>query len=349
MRVGLVLGAGGVTGLAYHAAALSTLETTLGWDPHTAEVVTGTSAGSVVGALLRRGVSAADLLAIAEGNETTAGSAAFATALRDRPAFPPLRLLSLIGGPPRLPSRALVGAWVRRPWRVDPVTAIASVIPDGTLDLLEHTSALDELLGAPWPDDDLWICAVRQSDLHRVVLGRDTTGPLSSSVAASCAIPGYFRPVNVGPVAYLDGGVRSPTNADVLRRTALDLAIIISPMSGRDLGRLGASNVVRRHARAKLDGERRRLLAAGMPSVVIEPGPEVVDVIGPDFMSDANAADIAAAAMHDTALQLREPVVRKLLSGLGDRSRGQSQASGARRHRRRTPGTERRSGWRPAS
>ncbi len=349
MRVGLVLGAGGVTGLAYHAAALSTLETTLGWDPHSAEVVTGTSAGSVVGALLRRGVTAADLLAIAQGSETTAGSAAFAIALRDRPAFPPLRLLSLIGGPPRLPSRALVGAWVRRPWRVDPVTAIASVIPDGTLDLLEHTSALDELLGAPWPDDDLWICAVRQSDLHRVVLGRDTIAPLSTAVAASCAIPGYFRPVNIGPVAYLDGGVRSPTNADVLRRTALDLAIIISPMSGRDLGRLGASNVVRRHARAKLDGERRRLLAAGMPSVVIEPGPEVVGVIGPDFMSDANAADIAAAAMHDTAQQLKEPVIRKLLKGLGDGPRGRSQATGARRHRRRAAGTGRRAGWRPAS
>ena len=60
------------------------------------------------------------------------------------------------------------------------------------------------------------------------------------------------------------------------------------------------------------------------------------------------AADIAAAAMHDTALQLKEPVVRKLLSGLGDGPRSRSQASGARRHRR-VPAAGRRSGWRPAS
>jgi hypothetical protein len=39
----------------------------------------------------------------------------------------------------------------------------------------------------------------------------------SEAVAASCAIPGYFAPLDIGGVEYFDGGVRSPTNADVLR------------------------------------------------------------------------------------------------------------------------------------
>ncbi len=334
MQVGLVLGAGGVTGLAYHAGALAALERELGWDPRSADIVTGTSAGSVTGALLRRGVSAADMALIAVGRQPAASPAGVARALHQRPSFPPVTLRSLVGLP-RVPSAALLAAWVRRPWRVDPITALVSVLPDGQLDLVEHASALDELLGSAWPDDTLWICAVRHDDLRRVVLGRDLSCRLAAAVAASCAIPGYFRPVQIGRRTYIDGGVRSPTNADILRRAPLDLAIIVSPMSGRDLGRVGASNVVRRHARAKLAGERRRLDAAGIPSVVIEPGPAVIEALGADFMSHARTTDIVAAAMADTAELARAPVVRTLLAGLVDTTGREATAPGRTRRPRR--------------
>jgi NTE family protein len=346
--VGLVLGAGGVTGLAYHAAALAALDHDLGWDPRTAHIVAGTSAGSVVAALLRRGIPASDLAAVAVGGETLSSPDALTRALRDRPQFPPVSLRSMVGRLPRLPTRALLEAWLRRPWRVDPVTALASVVPDGKLDLVEHTGALDELLGSRWPDDDLWVCTVRQGDLRRVVMGRDVTAPLAPAVAASCAIPGYFRPVRIGAETYIDGGVRSPTNADVLRRAEVDLAIIISPMSGRDLGRLGVGALVRRHARAKLAGERRRLLASGIPSVVIEPGPEVIDALGTDFMSDAHADAIVAAAFVDTGEQLRAPVVRTLIAGLVDNTRRAAQQQPPPGPKRRSRRGDRRTGRRPA-
>lgn len=343
MRVGLVLGAGGVTGLAYHAAALAALDHDLGWDPRSAEIVVGTSAGSIVAAMLRRGVPAGDLSTIAVGGEPRDTPAGITRALRDRPEFPPVRLTSLVGRPPRLPTPALLGAWLRRPWRVDPVTAVASLIPDGTLDLVEHASAIDEILGSRWPDEETWICAVRRHDLRRVVLGRDAAAPLASAVAASCAIPGYFKPVAIGDHSYVDGGVRSPTNADVLRRAVdLDLAIVVSPMSGRDLGHLGTRNLVRRHARAKLEGERKRLEAAGVPTVVIQPGPEVVDALGDDFMSDATATDIVAAAFIDTGEQLRAPVTRTLLAGLVDRTRRDLDPPGRSRRARRPPRRPRR-------
>lgn len=328
MRVGLVLGAGGVTGLAYHAAALAALADELQWDPRRADIVMGTSAGSVVAAMLRRGVSAADLAAIAQGHEPTASPPAVTRALSERPEFPPVELRSLVGWP-RLPSRALVEAWLRRPWRVDPVTAIASLVPDGTLDMVEHAAALDEVLGSRWPDDELWICAVRQRDLRRVVLGRDIAVPLSPAVAASCAVPGYFRPVAIDGETYLDGGVRSPSNADALRRADLDLAVIVSPMSGRELGRLGTANVVRRHARRKLEGERGRLDAVGIRSVVVEPGPAVIDALGSDFMSHARADDIVRAADDDTREHLRDPEVQALVADLADH--GAASADGKRR------------------
>jgi NTE family protein len=344
VRVGLVLGAGGVTGLAYHAAALAAIEHDLGWDPRTADVVVGTSAGSIVASLLRRGITAADLSAIAVGGEPTSSPGAVARAFRDNPDLPPVQLRSLVGRIPRLPPRSLVEAWLRRPWRVDPVAAVASVIPDGTLDLVEHTSALDELLGSRWPDDPLWLCVVRRHDLRRVVLGRDVTAPLAPAVAASCAIPGYFRPVRIDDESYLDGGVHSPTNADVLRRLHLDLAVVVSPMSGRELGRVGAGALVRRHARGKLGGERRRLAGAGIPSVVIEPGPEVIHALGSDFMSRAQADSIVTAAFVDTGEQLRSPEVAPLVAGLVDTARrGGASGDGGPRGRRRLRRPDRRS------
>jgi NTE family protein len=347
MRVGLVLGGGGVVGLAYHAAALAAIDHDLGWDPRRADLVVGTSAGSLVGALLRRGIPASDLTAITVGAEPLASPPGFVRALRARPDFPPVRLRSLLGRPPRVPSPALLAAWLRRPWRFDPVSAVASVIPDGTLDLAEHAGAIEEVLGSRWPDDPLWVCAVRRRDLRRVVLGRDVVGRLSSAVTASCAIPGYFRPVEVAGERYVDGGVRSPTNADVLRREPLDLAIIVSPMSGRDLGRVGPTALIRRHARDKVAAERARLHAAGIPTVLIEPGPEVIDAFGYDFMSDARVNDIVRTAFLDTGEQLRAPITRTLLAGLAaPRPRTPDPAPGPRRRTRRT---DRRPGRRPAA
>jgi NTE family protein len=336
MRVGLVLGGGGVTGLAYHAAALAAIEHDLGWDPRTADIVVGTSAGSIVAAMLRRGVPASDLSTIAVGGDPTATPAGIVRALRDRPELPPVGLSALVGRLPRLPSVSILAAWARRPWRVDPISAVASVIPDGTLDIVEHASALDEILGSRWPDDATWICTVRQKDLRRIVLGRDVDAPLAPAVAASCAIPGYFRPVTIGEHSYVDGGVRSPTNADVLSHAPeLDLAIVVSPMSGRDLGLLDVRAIVRRHARARLDGERKRLEAAGIPTVVIEPGPEAIAALGTDFMSDAGIRDIVPAVFLDTGDQLRRPDTARRLAGLVDHSRRQAEPPGRRRRARR--------------
>ena len=67
--VGLVLGAGGAVGGAYHAGALAALADATGWDPRTADLVVGTSAGAATAASLRAGLSAADLCARVTGRD----------------------------------------------------------------------------------------------------------------------------------------------------------------------------------------------------------------------------------------------------------------------------------------
>ena len=199
------------------------------------------------------------------------------------------------------------------------MTALASVVPDGAIDMGTHTAAVDRLLGNDWPVDDLWVPTVRQRDLRRVVVGRDISAPLSDAVRASCSVPGYFRPVVLDGTTYVDGGVQSPTNADLLGRRDLDLVIIISPMSGCDVGRLGLGNLIRRRARRQAEAERSQLTAAGIPSVLIEPGPEVVEALGSDPMSSTNLRAIVQAAFVDTGEQLRAPFTRTLLAGLNSR------------------------------
>lgn len=338
MRIGLVLGGGGVIGLAYHAAALTAIEHDLAWDPRTADIVVGTSAGSLVGAMLRRNIPASDLSAIAVGAQPKASPPGVVRALSQRPDLPPVRLLSLLGRPPRLPDPGLITAWLRRPWRFDPVSAMASVIPDGRLELSEHAGAIEEVLGSAWPAARLWICTVRQRDMRRVVMGRDVEARLSEAVAASCAIPGYFRPIAIDGHSYIDGGVRSPTNADVLRRADLDLAVIVSPMSGRSLRGAGAALLVRRHAKAKVEHERDRLHDAGIPTVLIEPSAEVIEAQGRDFMSDARVVEIVRTAFLDTGEQLRAPFNRTLLAGLDGRTHtATADSPGRRRRPRRAP------------
>ena len=320
MRVGLVLGGGGVIGLAYHAAALAAIELDLAWDPRSADLIVGTSAGAVIGGLLRRGVPASDLSATAVGADARESPPGTAEALRERPEFPPLRLGTFLRRP-RLPSPALVLASARRPWRVDPLAALVSVLPDGSLDLADHATALHRVLGDTWPAEDLWVCAIRQDDLRRVVFGRDAKPSLAQAVTASCAVPGYFQPVSIDGQTYVDGGVHAPPNAGALRRSELDLVIIVSPMSGRDLGYVGLGNAVRRRVRRRVEAERRRLREAGIPSVLLEPGPEVIDALGSDYMTSANVSAIVRTAFLDTGEQLSAPITRTLLAGLNGRAR----------------------------
>src|SRR3954469_20397535 len=80
MRVGLVLGAGGVVGASWLIGALEAVQDETGWDPSEAEMIVGTSAGSVVGALTASGVAAGDMSACVAGPEVAEIAAAAARA-----------------------------------------------------------------------------------------------------------------------------------------------------------------------------------------------------------------------------------------------------------------------------
>jgi len=316
VKVGLVLGGGGVVGLAYHAAALTAIENDLGWDPRTADIIVGTSAGSMVGAFLRRGLTGTDLAALTVDAPAPEVPQALIDALRDRAPLPPISMRTMLRLRP--PSLSVLGSWVRRPWRIDPVLAGTAILADGTISLDEHVGEHMATLDGPWPAQKLWVCAVRQRDLRRMVFGRDMSTGLADAVTASCSIPGYFAPTPIDGEPFLDGGVRSPTNADVLRRSGVDVAVVISPMSGQDLPRFHPAAAIRRHAKARVDHEARVLRDHNIPTVLIEPGADTAAVLGDDLLRDDHLPDVVTAALLDTGDQLRGTGAQPLASRLAN-------------------------------
>ncbi len=219
-RIGLVLGAGGVIGHAYHAGVLDGLCDATGWDPRDAEVIVGTSAGSVVGALLRAGFSARDLAARSTGDPVSPEGAELAAraGMGGGPArFPigPMRRRGL----PRMASPSLLMRAALRPfWMNRPGVMLAGALPAGAVPTALVAAAFRPLFGSDWPTRDLWLTAVRLRDGNRVVFGRPGAppAPVADAVAASCAIPSFFEPVMIGGVTFVDGGAHSPTNTDLL-------------------------------------------------------------------------------------------------------------------------------------
>jgi NTE family protein len=318
-RVGLVLGAGGLVGQAYHAGVLAALEHDLGWDPRRADVIVGSSAGALTGAALRMGVPASDLAAWAVSAEPSDEGRAFLTAIGKDPEVPPFELSRLFRGW-HLPSPQLLARVTRRPWAIRPLVAALTLVPDGWVDLSELAADAAPLLGDEWPEG-LRICAARRRDGARTTFGRAgaPTPPLHEAVLASCAIPGYFRPVVIDGVEYFDGGVHSPTNADVLADEDLDLVIVSSPMSSAHGRSFTLDATPRRSAHLRLEREVRRLRDRGTEVVRFEPSPRLLKAMGLNAMDSARSSAVTLGAFLDAGRHANEQHAAALLSPLCSR------------------------------
>ena len=301
--IGLVLGAGGLTGQAYHAGVLAGIADATGWDPRSASLIVGTSAGSAVGTYLRLGLSALDFAALLGQENLSPAGAALVGRLGPTGDWtePTVRRAW------KAPHPNLLGQLVRAPWRIRPESLLGVNIPTGRIDSESWTAALRPLAGTEWPTEPLWICSVRMDDTRRVVFGR-TDAPqtdVATAVGASSAIPGYFAPVTIHGRRYVDGGVHSPSNADVLVREALDVVIVSSPMSTtRNAPVRNPSHAARRHFRARLGQEARRLRRAGMAVVVFQPSEEDLAAMGGSAMDHSRTAAVVARARETTLRRL---------------------------------------------
>lgn len=303
MRTGLVLGGGGLVGAAYEAGVLAALQETSGWDARTADIVLGTSAGSHTGALLRLGFGASDLLASQTGEPLSPEGQLLSAKLDPLPQVP----TELLRPRFRMPTRPLLIRAARHPWRTR-AGLLAAAVPTGPFRSSAYADTLRRLAGPMWPTDPFWVIAAHLPLGERVVFGREGSPDcdVPAAIAASCAVPGLFVPVEICGERYVDGGIHSPTNADLLEAEGCDTVVIVSPMSvGREAIRRRRLNPARLLSRALLGAEVRRLRRAGVEVIVFQPGISDLRAMGLNALDPSRCADVARAARDAVRARLQ--------------------------------------------
>jgi NTE family protein len=225
-----------------------------------------------------------------------------------RPSFEPLGFL-------RPAAPWLVASAFLAPGPVRP-GLLAGLLPRGTVDSAPMGDRIRLLMSDRWPDQPTWICATRLRDGKRVVFGRDDVDvpDLGTAVQASSAVPGYFAPVHIGDHDYLDGGLFSATNAELVARLGFDLVVVVSPMSATpDALDLSPGSIGRGLSARALAREVGRIRDEGTPVIVVQPTRDDLEVMGRDLMARAAAAPTARQARASVRGLLERDDVRDRL------------------------------------
>ncbi|HVJ94587.1 MAG TPA: patatin-like phospholipase family protein, partial [Labilithrix sp.] len=165
-------------------------------------------------------------------------------------------------------------------------------------------SADDTLVGTWVAHPATWVVAVDVDSGARVAFGSAAAPPahIRDAVRASWAIPGWFPPVEIGGRRYVDGGVFSPTSADLVAPLGLDEVVVVAPMASSNPGpRKGLGRVeglVRRRMCRTLDAEVAILRDAGMRVLRIEPEGDDLEVMGPNFMDGARRLRVLESSLR---------------------------------------------------
>jgi NTE family protein len=201
---------------------------------------------------------------------------------------------------------------------------LCGLLPRGLVPTAAIEATVRRAVPSGWaPRAGCWIVACDYRTGKRVVFGREDApaAPLAAAVAASCAIPGFFRPVSLGGRLYVDGGLHSPANLDLLAGRRLDLVVALNPMAGTPvrggwspLGRLTAA--MRRRSARQFADEAAEVTRQGTRVLLLEPTDRDLAEIGDDVMDARRAARVAEVALRTTAEELRRPGLRSLLREL---------------------------------
>jgi NTE family protein len=259
----LVLGGGGITGIAWMLGILKGLRDR-GIDLTAADTVIGTSAGSVVGAQIASGHDVDDLYAgQLKPAESEIGAEMRFVDLVD------MVLPALAPGTPRTKRRRVGAAALR-------------AHPHGGH---ERVHVIRERIDVEkWPDRDLRVTAVNAETGEFVVWDRDSGVDIVHAVASSCAVPIIWPAVSIDDTPYIDGGMRTPANADLAHFA--DRVVVLAPIP-RGLSPSGAA--------------QRQMRKLSPASALVVPDKAATRDFGRNVLDPAKRADAARAGLRQSA------------------------------------------------
>lgn len=276
----LVLGGGGITGIAWETGLLAGLAEA-GVDLTAADRVIGTSAGSIVGAQVTSDIGLEELyrrqlLPPAELGDT-APLASIGPSVVVRFAASLLRSRGDIERFGRLLGRQSVALTARG--RTPTVAE-------------RYEQVAQRIGGLEWTDRDLVVTAVDAATGELAAFGPYGEVPevaLEDAVNASCAVPCVYPPIPIGERTLIDGGVRSGANADLA--AGFDPVVVLSPVD-RGIGPMRSA--------------RQQLTDLGVRHVVITPDTDALAAIGKNVLDPAARPPSARAGRAQAAAHVAE-------------------------------------------
>lgn len=301
-------------GAAWMVGALTALEQELGLDLRDVDEIVGTSAGSVVAALLGAGVSVDELRehqmggVVAPDSQLAGFSWDYENATGgDLPSRPRARM----------GSRAMLLHTARHLRRLPPTAVLSALLPEGRGRLDSVGALVEYVVPNGWvPRTGVRVVAMDYDTGQRVPFGAAgmPEADLADAVMASCAIPGWYQPVRIGGRRYIDGGAWSTTSVDLMVGLDLDEVYVVAPMVSfamdepsqltTKLERRWRSRVTRRCLH-----EVALLHRGGTDVTVIGPGPQDLEAFGANLMDVGRREVVLRTALQTTPAALRDAAV----------------------------------------
>jgi NTE family protein len=317
--------------MGYHAGALKALDD-FGLDLGSADVIVGTSAGSVIGSYLCAGWTPTDFYEYGMGRHPQSPANPVGERAEVRDVFTPLWSTRAERARRWMGSMFAVVA-SRGYWRAGgrgriPHARLRRIFPSGMYSTERTRERLREDLPDEWPRENLFLCAADLYTGKRVAFGtRDApTATLADAVMASTAIPGVFPPVKIGARYYVDGGVVTATSLDLAVDAGCESVLCIAPLGYREDGppilrdpaMWGPVAMRSLFARA-LRREVRRARERDVEVLVVRPWLTELKAHGTNSMRHFDRAGVIEAAREGTKRLLKEHSEHAAITALAKR------------------------------
>jgi NTE family protein len=276
----LVLGGGGPVGIAWECGLIAGLDAA-GVRLAGADFIMGTSAGSFVGARLAMGVE-----------PKTLAAAILAEAERARPAAASERPADTGGLMQMLSGEGVAGLSQQETLKRIGDFALAAKTMSEEAFIATFGKTFAGLPQDAWPERGFACTAVDAESGEFRLWTRDGGVGVTRAVASSCSVPGVYPPVTIGARRYMDGGMRSGTNADLA--TGYDKVLIVAL-------RIGGTGPAADRAAQRLASEVETLKGSGAAVEVLTPDETSRPALGANLMDFRRRPDATRAGMDQGA------------------------------------------------